>query len=63
MLPISNHVFEAFTGANTGVTGSVNGPGTGDGFALFCNDELDIADASRTISDEEVALCEEAGVD
>jgi phosphate transport system substrate-binding protein len=63
VLPISNHVFEAFTGANADVTGFVDGPGTGDGFALFCNDEIDIADASRTISDDEAALCEEAGVE
>ncbi len=63
VLPISNHVFEAFTAANTDVTGFVDGPGTGDGFALFCDDSIDIADASRTISEEEVGLCEAAGVE
>ena len=31
------------------------GPGTGDGFALFCNGETDICDASRAITEEEVA--------
>ena len=39
------------------------GPGTGDGFARFCAGETDISDASRPISAEEVALCEEAGVE
>jgi phosphate transport system substrate-binding protein len=61
--PISSLVFEAFIGQHPDVTGFVDGPGTGDGMALFCNDEIDIADASRTINDEEVAACEEAGVE
>ncbi len=60
--PITSIVIEDFTAANSGVEGSVDGPGTGDGFALFCAGEIDIADASRPISEEEVALCEEAGV-
>ena len=54
VLPISNLVFEAFAGMHSEVTGFVDGPGTGDGFALFCNDEIDVADASRPISEEEV---------
>lgn len=63
VLPISNLVFEAFADAHSDVTGFVDGPGTGDGFALFCNDEIDIADASRAISEEEIGLCEEASVE
>lgn len=63
VLPISNLVFEAFAGLHDGVTGFVDGPGTGDGFALFCNDEIDIADASRPISEEEAGQCEGAGVE
>ena len=39
------------------------GPGTGDGFELFCNGETDIADASRPIDEEEVAACEEDGIE
>ena len=42
---------------------TVDGPGTGDGFARFCAGETDISDASRPISAEEVALCEEAGIE
>jgi phosphate transport system substrate-binding protein len=60
--PISSIVLEDFTAANPGVDGSVDGPGTGDGFALFCNGEIDVANASRPISEEEVAACEDAGV-
>ena len=60
--PITSIVLEDFTAENTGVTFAVDGPGTGDGFALFCEGEIDVADASRPISDEEIALCEEAGI-
>lgn len=63
VLPISSRIFEAFTTMHPGVTGFVDGPGTGDGFALFCNNETDISDASRTIREDEIALCEEAGVE
>lgn len=63
VLPISSRVFEAFTAMHPDVTGFVDGPGTGDGFALFCNNETDISDASRAIRDDEIAGCEEAGVE
>ena len=61
--PITNAVAEAYAAENSGFEYTVEGPGTGDGFALFCNGETDISDASRAISDEEIALCEEAGVE
>ena len=60
--PISSIVLEDFVAANPGVDGSVDGPGTGDGFALFCTGETDISDASRAIKDEEAATCEANGV-
>jgi phosphate transport system substrate-binding protein len=63
VLPISNLVFEAFVDMHDGVTGFVDGPGTGDGFALFCAGEIDIADASRAIREEEAALCADAGIE
>ena len=47
--------------ADTFVT--VDGPGTGDGFALFCAGETDISDASRTIKDSEAEECEANGID
>lgn len=43
--------------------GSVEGPGTGDGFQRFCAGETDISDASRAIKDEEAATCEAAGIE
>ncbi|MGH8914524.1 MAG: substrate-binding domain-containing protein, partial [Acidimicrobiia bacterium] len=45
--PITARVGEAFDDANPGVATSVEGPGTGDGFARFCAGETDISDASR----------------
>jgi phosphate transport system substrate-binding protein len=60
--PISSLVAENFQGANPGVSIKVDGPGTGDGFALFCKGETDISDASRPIKDEEKAACQQAGI-
>jgi ABC-type phosphate transport system substrate-binding protein len=61
--PVSNAVAEAFKGQNAGFSYTVEGPGTGDGFAKFCAGEADIADASRPISDEEIAACQGAGIE
>ena len=61
--PISALVAEKFQSENPDVAVSVNGPGTTDGFALFCKGETDIADASRPIKEEEIAACEDNGVD
>jgi phosphate transport system substrate-binding protein len=42
----------------------VDGPGTGDGFALFCNGETDISDASRAIKAEgEADKCAANGIE
>lgn len=60
--PISNLVAELFNGPNPDVNITVDGPGTGDGMALFCKGEIDIADASRQIADDEVAACEKSGI-
>ena len=61
--PISVRNAEKFSSENPGVNIAVEGPGTGDGFELFCNGETDISDASRPIDEEEVALCEENGIE
>lgn len=61
--PISVRNAEAFSAANPGVAISVEGPGTGDGFKLFCSGETDISDASRAIKDSEVEDCANAGVE
>jgi phosphate transport system substrate-binding protein len=60
--PISEAVKEAFNATNPDVAISVDGPGTGDGFKLFCKGETDISDASRAIKDEEAKLCTDAGI-
>jgi phosphate transport system substrate-binding protein len=61
--PISTAVAEAFAAQAGGVDITVEGPGTGDGFELFCSGETDISDASRPIKEEEAAACEEAGIE
>jgi phosphate transport system substrate-binding protein len=38
---------------------TVEGPGTGDGFAKFCNGESDSSGASRAMKEEEIAVCEQ----
>jgi phosphate transport system substrate-binding protein len=56
-------VAEAFQAANPEIGITVEGPGTGDGFARFCAGEIDIADASRPISEEEAGTCSAAGIE
>lgn len=60
--PITSLVAELFAEENPDVSIRVDGPGTGDGFQLFCEGETDISDASRAIKDEEIAICEENGI-
>lgn len=62
--PISGANAEKFSSVHGDVAISVDGPGTGDGFELFCQGETDISDASRPIDvEEEVPLCEKNGVE
>ena len=60
--PITSLVAENFQGSNSGVDISVDGPGTTDGFVLFCKGQTDISDASRQISDDEKKACADGGV-
>jgi phosphate transport system substrate-binding protein len=63
VLPISSLVAELFNeDVSSNVSISVDGPGTGDGFVLFCDGETDISDASRPIEDEEAAACDKNGI-
>jgi phosphate transport system substrate-binding protein len=62
VLPISQLVTEEFNASNPDVQTSVDGPGTGDGFVLFCDGKTDISDASRPIADDEKKACEKGGV-
>jgi phosphate transport system substrate-binding protein len=61
--PVTALVAELFNEENPGVPIDVAGPGTGDGFELFCNGETDISDASRPISDEEAQACASNGIE
>jgi ABC-type phosphate transport system substrate-binding protein len=61
--PITSLVAEAFSADHPRASVSVDGPGTGDGFELFCDGETDLSDASRPIEAEEAAACEAAGVE
>jgi phosphate transport system substrate-binding protein len=61
--PISVAAGEAFMEANADVVVNVEGPGTGDGFEQFCAGDIDVSDASRPIDDEEIAACEESGIE
>jgi phosphate transport system substrate-binding protein len=61
--PITALVAELFAEENSGVTVTVSGPGTSDGFELFCSGETDINDASREIEEEEIAACQQNGIE
>jgi phosphate transport system substrate-binding protein len=60
--PISAAVGEKLLDCS-GIGATVDGPGTGDGFKLFCAGDTDISDASRPIKDEEAQVCADAGID
>jgi phosphate transport system substrate-binding protein len=60
--PISSIAAEVFNETSPNVSISVDGPGTGDGFELFCKGETDISDASRQIEKEEADACAENGI-
>ena len=61
--PISTGVAEALAATSPDFKFTVKGPGTGDGFKVFCKGETDISDASRKIKDEEATACKTGSVD
>ena len=62
MQPFAQAALELFQEENPDVRITVGGAGTGDGFEKFCRGELDIADASREIEDEEKAACKKSNL-
>jgi phosphate transport system substrate-binding protein len=60
--PLSEAAAELFQEEYAGVNVVVGTSGTGGGFEKFCTGEIDISDASRPITEEEAALCEENGI-
>ncbi len=61
--PITEAMAEEFAAIAPGVQLEVSISGTGGGFERFCNGETDLQNASRSIKEEEAALCAESGVD
>jgi phosphate transport system substrate-binding protein len=61
--PISIAVAEEFAAVNPKVEISVDGPGTGDGFKLFCAGETDINDASSKVKDSQLEECAANGIE
>ena len=60
--PISIRVAELFEDVAPDVSVTVDGPGTGDGFKLFCAGETDVSDSSRQIKDAEKEDCFANGI-
>jgi phosphate transport system substrate-binding protein len=60
--PFAQAAAEQFQTDNPNVKITVGESGTGGGFEKFCNKEIQVADASREIKDEEIALCKKNGV-
>jgi len=60
--PITSLVAELFAEEQPDAQIRVDGPGTGDGFQLFCDGETDVSDASRPIEEDEAATCEANGI-
>ncbi|MEM6254027.1 MAG: PstS family phosphate ABC transporter substrate-binding protein [Cyanobacteria bacterium P01_D01_bin.156] len=63
VFPIAEAMSEEFSLANPDVNVTVGVSGSGGGFKKFCAGETDISNASRPIKEEEVASCEEAGIE
>ena len=61
--PITEAVAEEFqTSKKNAIQVTVGISGTGGGFKKFCRDEIDIANASRPISEKEIEACKSAGI-
>jgi phosphate transport system substrate-binding protein len=61
--PLTSAAAEIFKETNPDINVTVGTSGTGGGFEKFCRGETDMNDASRQIEDDEMANCEEAGVE
>jgi phosphate transport system substrate-binding protein len=60
--PMSVAAQELLNEENPDIQVTVGEAGTGGGFEVFCQGQTDISDASRPIEEDEVAACEEGGV-
>lgn len=60
--PISVRVAELLEDTSSKIAVTIDGPGTGDGFKLFCENKTDISNASRQIKESEAETCRGNGV-
>lgn len=63
VFPMSDAASELLLEENPDVQVTVAESGTGGGFEAFCAGETDISNASRPIEEEEIAICEENGIE
>jgi phosphate transport system substrate-binding protein len=61
--PLTEAAADLFSEESPDVNVTVATSGTGGGFEKFCAGETDISDASRSIEEDEVAACEQAGIE
>jgi len=61
--PLTSAAAEFYAEEAAGVNVTVATSGTGGGFEKFCAGETDISNASRAIEEDEIAACEEAGIE
>lgn len=61
--PMSAAAYELLSEQNPGIRVTVGSSGTGGGFEKFCAGQTDISNASRHIAEDEVAACEQNGVE
>jgi phosphate transport system substrate-binding protein len=62
VLPIAQATLEAYMKANPGVNISLSGGGSGEGVKALIDKSTDIANSSREIKDNEIALAKSKGV-
>jgi phosphate transport system substrate-binding protein len=63
VFPFAQAAAELFNEEQQNVKISVGQSGTGGGFEKFCAGETDISDASRSIEEDETAVCEKNGIE
>ncbi len=63
VFPVSEAMAEEFGAVNPDAAVTVGVSGTGGGFKKFCAGETDITGASRPITQTEIDLCAEAGIE
>ncbi len=64
VLPVAEYVLELYRGDRPEVDASYTSIGSGGGFERLCDlGDVDVSGASRAIDEDEVALCEENGIE